>query len=148
MPDILHRITTAAAPEEVHEMIATKAGLARWWTGRPVGGDESVGGKLSFYFVGEDPAAVMEIVEDTPDRVVWRCVDGPDDWQGTEIVYSIKPSANGETTMLFSHAGWREPNEFMHHCSTHWASYLIGLKAGLEGENFTPFPQGEVNHWP
>jgi hypothetical protein len=90
----------------------------------------------------------MELVEDPPDKVVWRCVDGPGDWDGTEVVYSTQPSSEGDTTMLFSHAGWREPNGFMHHCSTHWASYLICLKAGLEGANFTPFPQGEVNHWP
>jgi hypothetical protein len=48
---------------------------------------------------------------------------------------------------VFSHAGWREPTEFMSMCSTHWASYLIGLKAGLEGRDYTPYPQGEVNRW-
>jgi hypothetical protein len=89
----------------------------------------------------------MEIAENTPDQVAWRCVDGPADWQNTEIMFSIKPSANGETTLLFSHAGWREPTEFMNHCSIHWASYLIGLKAGLEGGDYTPFPQGEVSRW-
>ena len=148
MPDILHRLTVKAPREHVHEMVATKTGLERWWSGHPVGGAETVGDKLLFYFGGDEPSAVMEIVENSPDTVAWRCVGGPSDWQGTEIVYSLEPTDNGETTMLFTHAGWREPNEFMHHCSTHWASYLIGLKAGLEGENFTPFPQGEVNHWP
>ena len=148
MPDILHRIAINASPEHVHDMVATKTGLERWWSGHPVGGDEKVGDEVLFYFGGDEPGAVMEVVENTPDKVGWRCVGGPGDWQGTEIVYSIKSSGDGETTLLFSHAGWSEPNEFMHHCSTHWASYLIGLKAGLEGKSFTPFPQGEVNHWP
>jgi uncharacterized protein YndB with AHSA1/START domain len=125
MPDIPHRLTINAPREQVHEMVATKSGLERWWTACPVGGDESVGGKLLFYFGGEDPSAVMEIAENTPDQVAWRCVDGPADWQNTEIMFSIKPSANGETTLLFSHAGWREPTEFMNPCSIHWASYLI-----------------------
>jgi uncharacterized protein YndB with AHSA1/START domain len=147
MENIRHRLTIDAARKEVHEMVATKAGLERWWTAHPVGGDESVGGQLLFYFGGSDPAAIMEVVEDTPDRVAWRCVDGPADWQDTEIVYSLKPSADGATTLLFTHAGWREPSEFMHMCSTHWASYLIGLKAGLEGGGYTPWPQGEVNRW-
>jgi uncharacterized protein YndB with AHSA1/START domain len=146
--DILHRLTIKVPPEHVHEMVATKTGLERWWSGNPVGGDENVGDKLLIYFGGDQPAAIMEIVENTSDTVAWRCVSGPSDWQGTEIVYSLTSSDDHETTMLFSHAGWRDQNEFMHHCSTHWASYLIGLKAGLEGENFTPFPQGEVNHWP
>jgi hypothetical protein len=57
-------------------MVATKSGLERWWTACPVGGDESVGGKLLFYFGDEDPSAVMEIAENTPDQVAWRCVDG------------------------------------------------------------------------
>jgi uncharacterized protein YndB with AHSA1/START domain len=146
--DILHRLTIKAPREHVHEMVATKTGLERWWSGHPVGGDENVGDTLLFYFGGDEPSAIMEIVENTPETVAWRCVRGPGDWQGTEIVYSLTSSDDDETTMLFSHAGWRDQNEFMHHCSTHWASYLIGLKAGLEGENFTPFPQGEVNHWP
>jgi hypothetical protein len=42
MPDILHRITIDAPRDRVHELIATKTGLKRWWTGHPVGGDESV----------------------------------------------------------------------------------------------------------
>jgi uncharacterized protein YndB with AHSA1/START domain len=147
MPDILHRLTINAPREQVHEMVATRPGLERWWTARPVGGDERVGGTLLFYFGGDDPSAVMEITENTPDQVSWHCVDGPADWQNTEITFSIKRAANGATTLLFSHAGWHEPTEFMNHCSTHWASYLIGLKAGLEGGDYTSYPQGEVSRW-
>ena len=28
----------------------------------------------------------------------------------------------------------------MHHCSTKWGYHLLGLKAGLEGGQATPFP--------
>jgi len=45
-----------------------------------------------------------------------------------------------ETVVLFTHSGWREPTEFMHHCSTKWATVLIGLRGGLEGGAFTAFP--------
>jgi len=147
MADILHRLTIDAPRERVHEMIATKSGIERWWTGHPLEGDESVGGELSVYFGGTDPSAVMQVIEDTPGRIVWRCVDGPADWRETRITYQLKTAAEGETTLLFTHAGWREPTEFMSMCSTHWASYLIGLKAGLEGRDYTPYPQGEVNRW-
>jgi uncharacterized protein YndB with AHSA1/START domain len=148
MPDILHRLTINAPRERVHEMIATKTGIERWWSARPLEGDESVGGKLLVYFGGgTDPSAVMEVIEKGPDLVAWRCVDGPDDWRETRITFQLKPATDRETTLLFSHAGWREPTEFMSMCSTHWASYLIGLKAGLEGRDYTPFPQGEVSRW-
>jgi uncharacterized protein YndB with AHSA1/START domain len=48
VPDILHRISIDAPQDRVHDMLATKAGLAQWWNGQPVGGDETLGGKLSF----------------------------------------------------------------------------------------------------
>jgi uncharacterized protein YndB with AHSA1/START domain len=76
MENIRHRLTIDAPLEHVHEAVATKAGLERWWTGHPVGGDESVGAQLLFYFSGSDPAAVMEVVENTDDKVAWRCVGG------------------------------------------------------------------------
>ncbi len=42
--------------------------------------------------------------------------------------------------MLFRHLGWREPVEFMHHCSTKWATYLMSLKALLETGTGAPEP--------
>jgi uncharacterized protein YndB with AHSA1/START domain len=148
MPDILHRITIDAPEDRVHEMLATKTGLEQWWSGHPVEGDEKAGGRLDFYFGGPDPSAVMHVTAATPTEIAWRCVDGPPDWLDTTITFNLKPASdNGGTTIVFSHAGWKQPDEFMNHCSTHWASYLIGLKAGLEGGAFTPYPQGEVSSW-
>jgi hypothetical protein len=50
--------------------------------------------------------------------------------------------------VLFTHAGWREPVEFMHHCSTKWAYFLLGLKAGLEGGPATPYPEDmAISSW-
>ena len=47
--------------------------------------------------------------------------------------------------LLFTHAGWREPVEFMDHCSTKWASFLLGLKARLEAGDGTPFPTTSIS---
>ena len=81
-------------------------------------GDCEVGARLSFFFTGPDPAAVMEVVELSPDeRVRWRCVEGPAEWVGTTITFALNDLGE-ETVVLFTHAGWREPVEFMHHCST------------------------------
>ena len=46
MPNILHRLSIDAPPERVHELAATREGIQRWWTGRPVAGDDDVGGRL------------------------------------------------------------------------------------------------------
>jgi hypothetical protein len=62
MPDILHRISIDAPREAVHDLVATTDGIARWWTGRPLDGDSTVGSRFGIYFGDADtPAAVMEI---------------------------------------------------------------------------------------
>jgi uncharacterized protein YndB with AHSA1/START domain len=147
MADILHRISIAAPPSEVHDLIASPEGIERWWTGRPVGGEAAVGEQLALYFSqGESPSAVMEVLSDTPEEVVWRCVDGPPDWLQTRVTFALRPAADG-TTLLFSHSGWHEPNEFMGGCSTNWGAYLTSLKSGVEGDGFGAYPLGEVSRW-
>ena len=79
MPDILHRISIDASPKRVHDLIASTDGIARWWTGRPLTGEHTIGSSFSVYFGdAEQPAAVMQVLTDTPDHVVWRVIDGPD----------------------------------------------------------------------
>lgn len=139
MADIRHRVGISAPREQVYEALATREGLARWWT-RDTAGDDSAGSKLEFFFGQPEPAAIMEVTGRVPgQRVAWRCVQGPDEWVGTTLTFDVSESG-GETVVLFTHADWREPVEFMHHCSTKWAYYLLGMKAGLEGGSATPFP--------
>ena len=143
MRDIRHRVGIAAPQHRVYEMVSTRNGLAEFWTTQ-VEGDSEVGGKLSFFFGSPKPGAVMEVAELSPDdRVRWRCVEGPPEWVGTTISFDLKEN-DGETVVLFTHADWREPVEFMHHCSTKWATFLIGLRSGLEGGAFTAAPDHEM----
>ena len=75
----------------------------------------------------------MEVVElSQDDHVQWRCVEGPPEWVGTTVTVRPEKEGDGETVLLFTHADWQEPVEFMHHCSTKWATFLIGLRSGLE----------------
>jgi len=147
MADILHRISIDAAPELVRELVSTKQGLEDWWTARPVGGTDRLGGSMLIFFGGSDPSAIMDVIEDTPERVVWRCIEGPRDWKGTEISFRLDPTPDGGTTMLFTHSGWGESSDFMANCSTNWGAYLTGLKRGAEGSGFTPYPAGEISRW-
>src|SRR4051794_38768545 len=147
MDTIRHRVGIAAPAHEVFDMLATAQGAAQWWT-HDVEGDGAVGSRLAFYFGTPDRRAVMEIVALTPDsRVEWRCVDGPDEWIDAPITFDLK-AVDGETVVLFTHGGWRSPVEFMNHCSTKWAYFLLGLKAGLEGGQATPFPTDlKISSW-
>jgi uncharacterized protein YndB with AHSA1/START domain len=148
MPDILHRISIDAPSKEVHDVIASTDGIARWWTGRPVPGQHEPGSTFSVYFGDADrPAAVMRVVTDTPDQVEWLVTDGPESWVGTRISFGLRARADGGTTLLFSHAGWREATEFMSGCSSNWGSYLTSLKTGAEGGAFAAYPAGEISRW-
>jgi uncharacterized protein YndB with AHSA1/START domain len=148
MPDILQRISIDAPRERVHDLIATTDGIARWWAGRPLDGDSTAGSRFAVYFGDADtPAAVMKVQSDTPDEVAWRVVAGPDSWIDTVITFALHRSNDGGTTLLFTHAGWREASEFMSGCSTNWGAYLTGLKTGAEGLKFRPYPQGEISRW-
>jgi uncharacterized protein YndB with AHSA1/START domain len=147
MPDIRHRVGIDATVEEVYEKVSTREGIASWWSS-DVEGESRPGGFLTFWFGRPEPAAVMEVVGLTPPRHVgWRCVEGPDEWVGTTLDFEVKRSGE-ETALVFAHAGWREPVEFMHHCSTKWAYFLLGLKAGLEGGKATPWPEDmKISSW-
>ena len=69
MADIRHRVGISAPAAKVYHAVATKDGLAGWWT-RDVRGEASEGGELLFYFGGPEPAVVMEV---TSLGVVGRC---------------------------------------------------------------------------
>jgi len=148
MPNILHRLTIDASPERVGQLATTTQGIEQWWTGRLVAGEDAIGGQLSVYFSDSTrAAAVFEVVERSPETIIWRCLDGPSDWINTRIIFALTPRADGGTTLLFSHEGWQKENEFMNGCSTNWASYLMSLKSGAEGRGFSPYPSGEISRW-
>ena len=150
MVDIRHRVGVTAPLQVVYDAVATREGLARWWT-RDVRGEAEQGGRSAFYFAGDEPIAVMEVIELQPDeRVVWRRVHGPEEWRGTNVIFDLTSPhrAPGETVVLFTHADWREPVEFLHHCSTRWGYFLLSLKAGLEGGRATPYPDdAKASSW-
>jgi uncharacterized protein YndB with AHSA1/START domain len=148
MPEILHRISIDAAPRRVHDLVASTDGVGRWWTGRALTGEHTVGSSISAYFGdAEKPAAVMRVLTDTPDDVEWEVVAGPDSWVGTRITFALRPRDDGGTTLLFTHAGWRETSEFMSGCSTNWGAYLTSLKTGAESGAFGAYPAGEISRW-
>ncbi len=140
MVDIMHRVGISAPQTEVYESLATIDGLAGWWT-TTVTGDADPGGTIEFFFGRPEASAVMQVTEAVPGRrVAWRCVGGAaDEWIDTTVTFDLEREGD-ETVLRFAHAGWREPVEFMGHCTTKWGLFLLGLKAGLEGDKATPFP--------
>jgi hypothetical protein len=80
-------------------------------------------------------------------RVLWQVVDGPEEWIGTKVSWELKQEGD-YTIVLFKHQGWKEPVEFMHHCSTKWGVFLMSLKSLLETGKGAPEPNDiKIDNW-
>jgi len=133
MPDILHRVGIAAEPMRVFEALTTVEGIQNWWS-TDTHGDASEGGAFQFR------RNRLDVVHADPSLVTWRYSGPAEEWVGTEITFRLE-WRDGQTIVLFKHAGWREPVEFMHHCSTKWATFLLSLKDYVERGEGRPEPR-------
>lgn len=150
MFDILHRIGIKAPLNDVYQALATREGLASWWT-TDTQGESKPGGKLKFLFSADGKVLGgfdMKVIELLPGkRVLWEVVEGPAEWIGTRISFDLKQE-DGFSIVLFQHQAWREPVEFMYHCSTKWATFLMSLKSLMETGKGAPSPDDvRIGNW-
>lgn len=152
MPDILHRVGAKAARHDVYNALTTVAGVASWWT-NDASGDASEGGIIQFGFEpGEAVAANatfhIKVRETIPDELVsWEVLQGPPEWIGTEIRFELKDE-DDYAIVKFGHLGWPEAGEFMGHCSTKWATFLMSLKQLVETGTGAPAPNDvQISNW-
>ena len=146
MVDILHKVgIEASSIDDVYAALTTVQGLSGWWADNTQG-DSGVGGVLQFRFdAGGIDTKVVELRD--PQRVLWEVVDGPEEWIGTTISFDLKQDGD-YVSVLFKHQGWKEPVEFMHHCSTKWAIFLMSLKSLLETGRGAPSPgDTKIDNW-
>ena len=79
----------------------------------------------------------------------WPCrwLRGPAEWIGTKISFDLQHE-DEYAIVLFNHEGWNEPVEFMHHCSTKWAIFLMSLKSPVETGKGNPSPDDvRIGNW-
>jgi uncharacterized protein YndB with AHSA1/START domain len=139
MPDILHRVGVDSSADKVFAALCTIDGLSHWWI-KDTSGDPQPGGIINFGFCD------MKVIESRPDELVrWKCVRGPEEWLDTELTFRLKPEGD-QTFVLFTHADWKEAVDFMHHCSTKWATFLLSLKDWLERNQGRPVPDDVKIH--
>ena len=151
MIDIIHRIGIKSTSEKVYKALATIEGLANWWTEETTG-EEQVGSKIKFTFrtgTGDIKGEMMmEVKELNPhQRVSWQCVEGPDEWLGTEITFDLSQQDN-QIIIIFGHRNWREAVEFTAHCSMKWAVFLLSLRDYVETGKGKPSPNDlKIDNW-
>lgn len=150
MVDIIHRVGIKAPIARVYAALATTEGVAGWWTTETTG-DSKPGGTVHVRFTshGEEKGKMsFRLVELSPNRAVhWRFESGPAEWLGTDVTFTL--SQEGDTTLiLFGHRGWREPVEFMAHCSMKWATFLLSLRELVETGTGKPAPDDlKIDNW-
>jgi uncharacterized protein YndB with AHSA1/START domain len=150
MVDIGHRIGIRAPVADVYRAVASVEGVAGWWT-RETTGEADVGGTLHVRFRDggvEKGRMELEVVELIPaTRVVWRVVEGPPEWIGTEVTFDLSQQAE-YTVVLFGHRNWREAVEFTAHCSMKWAVFLLSLRDYVEKGAGSPAPDDvKIDNW-
>ncbi len=145
MFDINHQVGIKASPDKVYEALTTNEGLSKWWTNDTSGAGD-VGSIIEFRFNGGGPDfTVFELIPN--ETVKWRHSGSmPEAWMGTEITFSLRVD-NEQTFVRFTHSNWKEASDFMAHCSTKWAVFLISLKSSLETNVGRPFPNDiQIDH--
>lgn len=128
MPDILHMIAIRSpSPDATYRALTTPNGIAGWWSETT-----TLDGDVIRIRFGGDHGFDMKVLEADPaGRVCWEVHEGPPEWIGTKIRWTLRQEGD-YTMVLFKHEGWREPVEFMHFCSTKWATFLLSLRSLVE----------------
>ena len=112
MPDIHHRLVMRGSQAEVFSALTDAvASLA-----------------------SEMKVLVRTLSFDRDEHVVWRCVEGPEDWVGTEIAIDLSKAREG-TVVRLAHRNWSSATDGLASCATRWARVLFGL------ECFVAFPE-------
>jgi uncharacterized protein YndB with AHSA1/START domain len=152
MVDIIHRIGIKAPAAKVYGALATIEGVAGWWT-KETTGESKVGKVITVRFrdheAREEKGRMdLEVIKLNPGKEVqWRVTAGPAEWIGTDITFSLHQEGE-HTILLFGHRNWREEVEFMAHCSTKWAVFLLSLKGLVESGKGRPSPEDlKIDNW-
>lgn len=73
---------------------------------------------------------------DAPREAEWVCTNGKE-WEGTKVIFELSEN-KGQTTLKFSHDGWREATEYFRMCNTTWGGLMFRIKSAAEGRETKP----------
>lgn len=150
--DFTLRYVLEATPEAVYKAVATREGIAGWWT-TDTSYDDQLGSVAHMRFPGNGFYATMKVIALEPNHLVhWQCIDSQHppntgfadlkDWVGTEVRFEIGPVNDRETQLVFTHIGLG-PLECREVCSSIWSFYLgTSLREMLETGSGQPHREG------
>ena len=138
MPKIIHQIGVKSNPQKIYELLTTNKGLSKWWT-QETSGAGAVGSVIEFRF--NDIVLTFEVTKLIANKqVIWKHQGNmPQAWMGTELTFNLIEEES-QTFVRFSHKNWGESSDFMAHCTTKWAVFLLSLKDVAEKGSGNPYP--------
>jgi uncharacterized protein YndB with AHSA1/START domain len=151
MADIIHRVGIKAPISKVYKALSTVEGVAGWWTKETTGVSQP-GGAIEVRFLSpggkEIGGMTIEVLALERDKKVhWRFGKGPPEWIGTDATFDLHQDGD-YTIVLFGHKNWREPVEFMAHCSMKWATFMLSLRELVETGRGKPSPNDvKIDNW-
>ena len=144
MSSYIKKCHIAASAENIYEALTTEKGIKSWWT---VDCDISteVGGIHSFRFE-RLLFNSMKIIELIPnEKVHWKCVDGWNEWKGTEVLFTLRPLEDQKTVLEFQHLGLTPSLSCYKMCYKGWDDTLLHLQQYVEtGEITAHVPKSGV----
>ena len=138
MVNISHRVGIKGSKEKIYNALTTDQGLSKWWTSETSGAGD-IGSIIKFKF--NNIVLSLQVKNLQVDKSVrWQHAGlVPEAWMGTEVVFELE-EVNNQTYVNFSHQQWSSSSNFMAHCNTKWAVFLLSLKDYIETGKGRPFP--------
>jgi uncharacterized protein YndB with AHSA1/START domain len=127
MAEIQHEFKLRASCDRILHALSDSTALARW-QGAKVTGDQREW-RLEY---SDGTVFRWQVVEASPARVVWRCVEGPGQAVGKEASFTLTDAGNNRTLLEFAHTGWPGPSGNYRKCNTRWAILLHQLQQEAE----------------
>ena len=115
------RVHLASPPDQVHAMLATPEGRAKFWAESPV---DPESGELEFRFV-PGPALRSRVLEDSPPHKF-----SITSWAGNELVFEMAEDGRGGTDLTLRE--FSVPKEYADRQEILWVSVLLALKAAVD----------------
>jgi uncharacterized protein YndB with AHSA1/START domain len=140
MVDMHHLIQVDGVDADaVYTAVTTQPGITAWWTSRAAVSGPKVGDQLSMSFPDAPITWDMRVTRaDEPTRVEWDCTGGPPGWPGTQVVWSVEPTASG-VVVRFDHTRFAAVDDMFRIVTVGWAQMLLSLQAYLTSGVRKPF---------
>jgi len=127
MTQIQHELKIHAPRARIFQALTDRAALERWH------GAKVKETEREWHF--EYPNATVfrwKVLESSPTRAAWRCVEGPGQAPGKEASFTLSEMGDDHTLVEFEHSGWQGTTGNYRKCNTRWAMLLYDLKRETE----------------